>query len=217
MAATKQKHIYQVKESIIILIPLVFRLIQHTTQISTHLHTDPPASGHTWTMCVCTRQVYCSSKQLVAEINCIWSALEHSLLIRIFICWAKKAKALVPPPPPLFSSVQSPGLSGRVPSIKDGEREIFTARKALWNKTGDLNTPPRSLLRRCLKALDVGISKQPHRSSVLPLFSHFNLLAIKIFDHLTLVCQDFEELNPFIFPFYLTQHGMCQLPKHKHC
>lgn len=87
-------------------------------------------------------------------------------------------------------------LSGRVPSVTDGEREIFTARQALQSEAGDFNAPRSpSLLRRSLKALDVGISDQPRGRSVPAQSSHYtkhlsNLLAVKLFDQLTLLCPE---------------------------
>lgn len=94
----------------------------------------------------------------------------------------------------MSSSIHLPALSGRVPSVTDGEREIFTARQALQSKAGDFNAPHGlSVLQHCLKALDVGISNQPHGLSIPTQSSHYtecfsNLLAIKLFDQLTLVC-----------------------------
>ena len=86
-----------------------------------------------------------------------------------------------------------------MPSVTDGEREIFTARQALQSKTGDFNAPHGlSLLRQCLKALDVGISNQPCGCLVLAQSSHYmkwfsNLLATKLFDQLTVVCPEDSE------------------------
>lgn len=80
-----------------------------------------------------------------------------------------------------------------MPSVTDGKREIFTASPALQSKAGDINTPRGlSLLRHSLKALDVGISNQPHGCSALAQSSHYtkgspNLPATKLFDQLTLV------------------------------
>lgn len=99
-------------------------------------------------------------------------------------------------PPPVFSSIHLPALSGPVPSGTDGEREIFTARQALQSKAGDFNAPHGlSLLRHCLKALDVGISNQPHGRFVLAQSSHYikcfsDLLTFQPFDQLTVVCPD---------------------------
>lgn len=84
-----------------------------------------------------------------------------------------------------------------MPSVTDGEREIFTAREALESEAGDFNAPHGlSLLRHSLKALDVGISSHPHGRSVLTQSSHYmsfsNLLAIKLLDQLTVVrSEDF--------------------------
>lgn len=80
-----------------------------------------------------------------------------------------------------------------MPSVTDGEREIFTARQALQSEAGDFNAPHSpSLLRRSLKALDAGISDQPGGRSVPaqspPLHEASLLLAVKLVDQLTVVC-----------------------------
>lgn len=100
-------------------------------------------------------------------------------------------------PHPYFRQfTHPPALSRQVPSVTDGKREIFTASPALQSKAGDINTPPGlSLLRHSLKALDVGISSQPHGCFALAQYSHYmkgssNLLATKLFDQLTVVSPE---------------------------